>query len=322
MANFLKQTIFVFLLLSAGFYAFARLPLKDWASEGIINYFARYGVHISKLEVDTLSPIGAEVSHIEMAPSRTTIGIMRLNVMKNNYDVENLRIPGFINGQDGVFNVKARMGVLEEKMGFICDVTGQPQDMAAHFLLFPARNRNEGPQIHVINASMRWQPGGLLSVLDTTFPLSPVSPVLFSLHLSDLPLDTVIKMAAGPQAQATGTISGVIPLEYSYGQLRVLGLDLGTKQPGLFRLVSGPVPGATPEQAAMLNMLSNFQYSSLQIAAMGNPPTLVLTITGRNPAIASAQETKLQFNLGPAGLGAVNRALGASQSPLPVQKAR
>jgi hypothetical protein len=194
---------------------------------------------------------------------------------------------------------------------------GTPGEVNAAFTLLPVIGKPEELLVRLTHGSMQWS-GGTITINDVDFYPNKNANTPFTVQLQNIPLDDVVKKLLHPQAFATGTFSGELPLIYGPYGISIAGVRVGAVQQGTLRVPAGIIPQSSEEMVLLADVLSNFNYSILQIAsgapdAEGKVP-VILTMEGNNPVYGN-QPIKLNVNLGGDVLPFVNSALQLSQNP-------
>lgn len=149
--------------------------------------------------------------------------------------------------------------------------------------------------------------GGQITARDFT-------PAQMTLEIRDIDLYALTRALKIPGLSATGTARGALPLSLDEkGRLLVSGGKITGTSSGIVHYIYTKPPaffiGDEFEQTAMKATLENYHYDSFEITIDGlllDNPDIVITSTGRNPAMPGGRPLDLRFQ--------------ANASPAPVFK--
>ena len=145
-----------------------------------------------------------------------------------------------------------------------------------------------------------WQ-GGTVSSSNIRIPLNLKSAVPLTLQLRNIPLGALLSAATGDKVEATGTLSGSIPVTVqSDGNFKIHNGKLTTNTPGIIKLSEGAIPGENPQLLLVKNILSNFNYETLSLTTTSdktNVLSMLLSLSGHNPDAYNGREVKLNVRL-------------------------
>lgn len=157
-----------------------------------------------------------------------------------------------------------------------------------------------GDILRISFARIPWQ-GGEVSLKDTDVALRDATDYRLILHVKRVALSGLLKAATGDRADATGTVSGSVPLVIEKDGSIAPGIGvLSADGGGVISLSPDALPGDAAQMGLVRDVLKNFHYSSLSLSTGGvadGKPTLALTLEGNNPEVYGGRAVKLNVNL-------------------------
>lgn len=152
----------------------------------------------------------------------------------------------------------------------------------------------------VREALLPWQ-GGVLAVADMRIPLAGNKATRFILQVRKVPLDALMHLLTGNQADATGTVSGALPIHLlADGALQIDPGTLKADAPGVIRLNEGAIPGDVEQVALVRDILKNLHYTLLSVkteTGKDGKLNVLLAVEGHNPDAAAGKPVKLNVHL-------------------------
>lgn len=151
-------------------------------------------------------------------------------------------------------------------------------------------------RLHVVSASGPFKQGRVSTGgFDIKFPLTV--PV----RISRISVDDLMQSFTGKRVNATGTLSGSVPLTIDAAG----GYNIGKgtlKADGTGRISMPPdvIPGDNQQVALVREVLENLQYSLLSFKVTpgkGRNLAVLLSLEGRNPDVYNGRPVKLNINL-------------------------
>jgi hypothetical protein len=146
-----------------------------------------------------------------------------------------------------------------------------------------------------------WQGGTIALVSPVELKGVRTAPVSVTLDVSQVPLSDLLALLTQQRATATGVVSGRIPLQLMPDNtIKVQNASLQTQQPGTIAIQPDVIPGASPELELVRQIVSNFHYSQLSIkgdSKEGDKLSMLLSLSGNNPALYNGQAINLNVNL-------------------------
>lgn len=163
---------------------------------------------------------------------------------------------------------------------------------------------NADPENGIINIKSLQFPyaGGLVRTGSIKAPLSGDAPVKIDLHFENLSLTELAALASGGKVQATGQISGTLPLTY-YPDGKIILHDgtASAKESGMIIVSPENIPGGDREEIQIVRTaLQNFHYTtlSLQVLSGADKRSIIqLKVEGNNPDAFGGKKVKLNVNL-------------------------
>ncbi len=155
----------------------------------------------------------------------------------------------------------------------------------------PASNK-----LHLVSASGPFKQGRVSTGgFDIKFPMTvPVK-------INKISVDDLMQSFTGERVNATGTISGTVPVTINAAGGYTIGK--GTlKADGTGRISMPPdvIPGDNQQVALVREVLENLQYSLLSLnvtPGKGRNMAVLLSLEGRNPDVYNGRPVKLNINL-------------------------
>ena len=142
--------------------------------------------------------------------------------------------------------------------------------------------------------------GGLLAVDSATIPFSGKG-FTFPVQIKNIAVDEVLKILTGGKAQATGTISGMLPLIAKADGTVLLGQSRLTAV-GAGKIVMQPdaIPGDNEQITLVREIMKDLRYTVLGVEGQneaGNRLSVTLLLEGSNPAVLNGRPVKLKVHL-------------------------
>ncbi|MBN8530874.1 MAG: YdbH domain-containing protein [Alphaproteobacteria bacterium] len=144
--------------------------------------------------------------------------------------------------------------------------------------------------------------GGWLRATKFDLPLAMNKPVDLTLEFENVDIASLLNDASGGKVQATGRVSGKLPVIY-YPDGRI-ELNEGTAdglEKGTITVAPELIPGENQAQIETLRAaLKNFQYTSLKIRVSqtaDQKSTIHLALEGSNPNALEGRQVRLNVNL-------------------------
>lgn len=183
-------------------------------------------------------------------------------------------------------------------------VSGKVQDAKSDFTLaFEADlsyTKARASKLFVSRAGMAWG-GGRVSAKNVTVPLGGGQPVKATLGVDHVSLEILLKSLLEGRAQATGALSGELPLSVRpSGALTLLSGTLEAEGPGVIRIDPKVIPGDNEQVALLRSLLEDLHYSALSVTLSGAGEDKVsarLFVQGYNPQVYGGKAVKLNVHL-------------------------
>ncbi|MCK5296684.1 MAG: YdbH domain-containing protein, partial [Alphaproteobacteria bacterium] len=140
--------------------------------------------------------------------------------------------------------------------------------------------------------------GGALNIENGIVPLDKKDSKLV-LNVSDVDLNALSQIINLENFQATGLVSGRIPLSISSKEISIINGKLWTTDTGTIKYLPDVKPSAKSLQT-LLDALENFQYKKMDIEIEGSTSgktNIKLHLKGKNPDLYKGRSIELNTNL-------------------------
>lgn len=159
----------------------------------------------------------------------------------------------------------------------------------------------KAPLLTLHDANMPWKQGRL-KLGAVKWPLDGVPRDLsLNVRAENISVGELLGAVTGQRVQATGTISGNVPLTLkANGDIELHNGSLIAAAPGKIMLPPDAIPGDNEKIKLVRDILANLDYSNLAIrmnSDQNNDLGILMTVEGRNPAIYDGRAVKLNVNL-------------------------
>ncbi len=152
----------------------------------------------------------------------------------------------------------------------------------------------------VISAVMPWE-GGRLKIANTQIPVGAARDLNISVQAENISVGELLGAMTGQRVQATGTISGTVPVTLkTNGDLVFHQGGLATVAPGTISMPPDAIPGDNQQIELVRNILSDLRYTNLSMTLNSqgqNDLGILMTVEGHNPAVYNGRAVKLNVNL-------------------------
>lgn len=143
--------------------------------------------------------------------------------------------------------------------------------------------------------------GGKIVMREAIFPLSAGKESTITLQVQSVSLSAVLDAATQHRAQATGTISGSVPVTVrGQAPFTVHNGRLAAEGPGIITLAPDAIPGDNAQLALVREVLGNFHYRQLTMEIDSDKDrklSLMLRLEGNNPNAYGGKPVKLNVHL-------------------------
>jgi len=127
----------------------------------------------------------------------------------------------------------------------------------------------------------------------------PHNPIFVG--VDGIQLDQLLELAGYDAVQATGTISGLLPIDVNEAGITMERGMLAAKAPGgVFRYHTEIVAGTNPAMVQVIEALKNYQYSVFQVEAdylENGDLILAMILRGSNPELQQGRPIHLNLNV-------------------------
>ena len=149
-------------------------------------------------------------------------------------------------------------------------------------------------------AHARWG-GGTLSARDAALSWAGDERLKANIEIDRVPLSGLMQMLTGGRADATGNVSGRLPLTvYADGTFSVQGSRLAATDAGTLTLAPDAIPGDNEQVGLVRDVLKNFHYRQLVMTMDSEKDkklSMLLSLSGNNPDVYNGREIKLNVRL-------------------------
>lgn len=149
-------------------------------------------------------------------------------------------------------------------------------------------------------AHARWD-GGTLSARDAALSWAGDERLKANIKIDGVPLSGLMRTLTGGRADATGNVSGQLPLTvYADGTFSVRGSRLAATDEGTLTLAPDAIPGDNEQVGLVRAVLQNFHYRQLVItmdSGKDKKLSMLLSLSGNNPDVYNGREVKLNVHL-------------------------
>jgi hypothetical protein len=151
------------------------------------------------------------------------------------------------------------------------------------------------------NAAMPWKEGRL-KLGQVKWPLDgKARDMRLNVQAENISVDALLGTLTGQRVQATGNISGTVPVTLkANGDLVFHHGNLKTAAPGKIIMPPDAIPGDNEQVKLVRNILADLNYTNLSInmdSEGGNDLGILMTVEGNNPAVYNGRAVKLNVNL-------------------------
>lgn len=220
------------------------------------------------------------------------------NEWKGNWKTGEIKISGAnldlpsLKGE-GVFSVKSDNLLIQGELKSADSAIAT----AFRYSFSPSSGKAE---IQIIDARFPWNKG-ILSTRGAVFSLAEAGNTKFTLDVSSVSAEELLRQLTGKQASATGSLSGNLPIEIlPNGAILIHGGRLRADAPGKISLPPDSIPGDNEHLALLRSALGNFHYSLLSADINSEPDgklSLAMKIEGKNPDVQGGRTFRLNVNL-------------------------
>lgn len=160
---------------------------------------------------------------------------------------------------------------------------------------------DKAAMLTIESAVMPWKEGRL-RLAAVKIPMSgPARDLRLNVQADNISVDALLGAVTGKRVQATGTISGFVPVTLrAGGDILFHRGSLKTSSPGKIVMPPDAIPGDNQQIALVREILADLNYTSLSIAMdndQKNDLGILMTVEGNNPAVYKGRAVKLNVNL-------------------------
>lgn len=171
----------------------------------------------------------------------------------------------------------------------------------ANFLLsLPASDPKKG--LLTIKSLQFPYAGGFIRTKSVKIPFAGDTPIKLALEFENVSLAELATLASGGKMQATGVISGTLPLTYyPDGKITLQEGSARAKESGTIIVSPDSLPGGDRKELDVVRTaLQNFHYTTLSLQVVSGADeasTIQLKVEGNNPEAFNGKAVKLNVNL-------------------------
>lgn len=155
-------------------------------------------------------------------------------------------------------------------------------------------------KLTLVSGTMPWK-SGTLRVRNVAIPIGKKAPIRFDLIVDNVSLDELMQAMTGKRVNATGVVSGTVPLVYNTDGSILPGTGaLSAGEPGTITMPPDAIPGDNEQIALTRDILANFHYDNLSITTEQDAdgrPVILLSLLGNNPDVYDGRAVKLNVRL-------------------------
>ena len=169
----------------------------------------------------------------------------------------------------------------------------------ASFALDQRAGDPEHSSLQLVQVRLPWQDGRVL-ISRANIPLQPGKAIRIPVQLDKVSLDAVMKAATGGRAEASGHVSGTVPVIIQNGGFSIGQGKLATPEKGVLKLSPEVIPGDNPQVQMVRDVLQDFHYSEFSMSfepQKDDKLSILLSLGGNNPAVYNGREIKLNVQL-------------------------
>lgn len=152
----------------------------------------------------------------------------------------------------------------------------------------------------ISSATMPWG-GGTIGASKVRLPLDGKKATTLTLNIKQVTLATLMKLLTNDSANATGVVSGTLPITLSpEGKITIGTGNLKAEEPGVISLPPDTIPGDNQQVALVRDVLKNLHYSLLSLDLATAPDktlSITLAVEGKNPDVEKGRPIKLKVHL-------------------------
>lgn len=173
--------------------------------------------------------------------------------------------------------------------------------------------------LSIDRADFTWA-GGVVRAEPGRFALAEARRAVV-LHAERLDLAQVLALAPVDGLQATGTLTGQLPVAFESGAFRLDQGTLAASGPGIIRYDPANPPAflkSNGNAALLTQALANFHYTELSLTldgAVGADMKASLHVKGKNPEFYDGYPVNLNLNISGALMSILRQGVGAYQLP-------
>lgn len=154
--------------------------------------------------------------------------------------------------------------------------------------------------LSVIDAAMPWKEGRL-KIKNAKIPVGVSRDLNINVQAENISVGELLGAVTGQRVQATGTISGKVPVTLkANGDMVFHRGALATVAPGTISMPPDAIPGDNQQIELVRHILSDLRYTNLSMTLDSdeqNDLGILMTVEGHNPAVYNGRAVKLNVNL-------------------------
>lgn len=212
------------------------------------------------------------------------------------WSLDGVEIPDF-----PVMNFKGGVEIKDNTLKIKGDIKAADNAGSGTFNLSYPFDKPEKANLEITQVNFAWA-GGKVRAEKTKIPLDGKTNLKAILDIQGISVDTVLDLMAGQDVQATGTLSGKVPLIITpQGTILLEKGGMSANGDGLISLPASVIPGSGDQIELTRAILKNFEYDGLSIDVQElekNKIALMLSLSGNNPKVYDGRAVKLNVRLG------------------------
>lgn len=155
--------------------------------------------------------------------------------------------------------------------------------------------------LSLAQGSMPWA-GGRIAFEKMQMLLDGKTPIRAKIDVQNISVDTLLELVTGQSLDATGTISGKVPvIIMPDGRINLEKGRMSANDDGVISLPPQTIPGEGEQIDLTRQILENFEYDGLSIDVQeldDGKIALLLALSGKNPKVYDGRAVKLNVRLG------------------------
>ena len=262
------------------------------------NYISFSGkIDSNPLEINLSGKLNSSDSKIPLQIKLNTDGKAIIEISDANLNLNSITAKG-ISGKLGL-EVLDKIRSTETNEFVITSINGPIELLNNRFNLNVDSSKHQG-LFELRNVTLNTF-GGQLSIKNLPISKLP-GPISFPVKLKNIDLQSLLEFIEQEQIDATGNVSGKLPVHINGDKISIKNGQLWAEKPGGYIKYLGPenVLGESPQMIFAMSALKNLNYSTLKADVTYKPDgTLILgtSIEGKNKEMNIARPINVNLNV-------------------------